>query len=308
MLVLDWVDNSQDDSVAQIRTTDRSSLGRPIYGYLCEAGSLEFIMVGQPDLRPLVILQALEYPAWPDKAFCERAVRRGFRVIAVRRPGFGQLPPLANLERQAGLISGFLARIDATDCILVSSGTSNAYGYRLAGDPRVGLTVLANCCFNYDAAQEIRPEWFAKAIRDSLTSETGARLAQMGFKGAVGLFGKFWATESFMQKSEGDLKYLRANRDLFKEAIDCLLEGMDIHTYILELRSTLMGDDFLGDGCLDGAPVIAVSGSENSDAWKVGIGAEAERVGVPLHFLPSGDALVIYQSPGEILDLLDQYA
>lgn len=155
---------------------------------------------------------------------------------------------------------------------------------------------------------EIRPDWFARHIEQTLTSMTGARMALMGLKSAQGLFGKFWVTENFMQKSPGDLEYLGKNRELFEGAMDSHSRGLDIHTFIMELRSSLSMDEFLQDGCFEGAPVISINGMENSDRRKAGIQAEADRVGVLLHYVSSGDALVMYQSAGEIMDTLRQYA
>ena len=263
---------------------------------------------GAEDLSPLVILQSLEYPGWPTQEFCSQAELAGFRTISVRRPGFGRVPPVPDVDQQVALIGAFLEALGRPDIVLVSSGTANPLSYRLARHPQVGLTVLGNCCFNHDPMGEIRPDWFARNMEQTLTSLTGARLALMGLKGAHGIFGKFWVTENFMQKSPGDLDYLQRNRDLFAEAVDSLLEGMDIHTFITELRSTLKEDPFLQDGCFDGVPVLSVSGIENSETWKIGIRAEADRLGVPLHFFQSGDALVVYQSAGELLDLLGCYA
>ena len=286
----------------------RDPLGRQIGRFGQDAETVAFVTSGAESLRPLVILQSLEFPAWPAATLCARAEQQGFRIVCIRRPGFGSLAPLPELDRQVELIRDFLEELGGGPCVLVCAGTSNALGFRLAGDPNVGLTVLANCCFNYNPLAEIRPDWFATSVEQTLTSETGARLALMGLKSAEGLFGKYWVKENFMQKSAGDLAFLRANRELFAEAVDCLVEGMEVHTFMMELRCTLNEDPFLTDGCFNGKPVIAISGSENSETWKKATRAEAERVGVPLHFFASGDALVFYASMDDVFDLLTRYA
>ena len=283
-------------------------LTREIHEFRSVSGSLEFMTSGAKALRPLVVLQALEYPGWPTVDFCARAEAAGFRTICLRRPGFGRVPPLPDTDAQVELIGSFLEAHTDGEAVLACAGTSNMLGYRLASYPSVSLTVLCNCCFNYNPISEIRPDWFARHIEQTLTSVSGARLALMGLKGAQGIFGKYWVTENFMQKSQGDLDYLHANRELFAEAMECMADGLDIHTFIMELCGTLGGDPFLQDGCFEGLPVVSVSGTENSETWKAAIRAEAERVGVPLHFFPSGDALVHYQSAGELMDLIRQYS
>lgn len=283
-------------------------LTRDIHEFTSDAGSLQFMSCGAEGLRALVILQALEYPGWPAVNFCAWAEAAGFRTICLRRPGFGRVPPLADVDGQVELIGNFLEEEAGENAVLVCSGTSNMLGYRLAGHPRIGLTVLGNCCFNYNPISEIRPDWFARHIEQTLTSVPGARLALMGLKGARSVFGQYWVTENFMQKSAGDLDYLHNNRELFAEAMECLSDGLDIHTFIMELRGTLGEDPFLLDGCFDGMPVVSVSGEETSDVWKTAIRAEAERVRVPLHFFPSGDALVLHQSARELMDLVGRFS
>jgi hypothetical protein len=216
------------------------------------------------------------------------------------------VPSLPDIDRQVELIGAFLGQLGDSPAVVATQGTSNTFGYRLARHPQVRLVVLGNCCFNYNPMSEIQPEWFAQHMKQTLTSEAGARLALMGLKSARGIFGKYWVTENFMQKSAGDLDYLRNNRELFAEAMDCMVDGLDIHTFIMELRITLNEDPFLQNGCFNDTPVLAVSGVENSDRWKAAIWAEAERVAAPLHFFPSGDALVLQQSAGDFIDLVRQ--
>jgi pimeloyl-ACP methyl ester carboxylesterase len=297
-----------DQRVSQSWPASVHPFGRPVQRYERYGGAFEYMVVGDPKLRPLVVLHSLEYPGWSDESFCKLAESGGFQTICIRRPGFGTVPALPDPDRQAELIGAFLESLERDDVVIVSCGTGNTLSYRLAHHPNVSLVAVCNCFFNHDPMAEIRPDWFARHIEQTLTSVTGARMALMGLKSAQGLFGKFWVTENFVQKSPGDLEYLGKHRELFDEAMDSHSLGLDIHTFMMELRSSLSVDEFLQDGCFEDAPVISVSGVENSDGWKAGIEAEAKRVGVPLHYLSSGDALVMYQSAGELMDTLRQYA
>ena len=184
--------------------TAQDMFGREIRCFRHGEHCLDCMAQGAEDLSPLVILQSLEYPGWPTQEFCSQAELAGFRTISVRRPGFGRVPPVPDVDQQVALIGAFLEALGRPDIVLVSSGTANPLSYRLARHPQVGLTVLGNCCFNHDPMGEIRPDWFARNMEQTLTSLTGARLALMGLKGAHGIFGKFWVTENFMQKSPGD--------------------------------------------------------------------------------------------------------
>lgn len=285
------------------------ALGREVRRFAHDGAMLDYMTGGAEHLRPIVLLQSVEYPGWPSEDFFAQAEQAGFRTVSLRRPGFGTLPPAANLDLQARLILAFLDEMGIENCVLVSTGTSNSLGYRLVGHPCIRLSVLANCWFNHEPLAEIRPDWIARTVEQTLSSVAGARMALMGLKSAKGIFSKYWVVENYVQKSPGDIAYLRENRELFGEAMDCLHTGLDIHTFMMETRGTLKGDPILTDGCFSGLPVVSVTGEQTREEWKTAISAEAERVGgVPIHFLSCGDELVVHASAGELMDVVRQYA
>lgn len=270
-------------------------------------GSLEYIVAGPEDGRPLILLNSLEYPGWPPPVFCRLAGEFGFRTIAVRRPGFGRNPPLPDPDRQADLIMEFVQCCGFGGAVMVCSGTANPIGFRLCrACPHISLSVFANCAFNHQIMSEFQPPWFASALEQALQSPAGARLSLMGLKSSWGIFGRRWVHESVLRKSPGDLAFLRDHPEQVDEAIDGLFSRVDAQTFAMEIGASLRHDPMLQDGYFEGVSAMTVSGMETSPTWKKGVEAEAERLGVPLSYLPRGDALVVYQSAPHLLGLVSE--
>ena len=303
--------SAHDDRVAPSWPRSSDPLGRDVFVFKGpEDQSLEYMICGAPELRPLVLLHSLEFPGWPPVQICDLARQAGLRIVAVRRPGFGTNPPLNCMDRQAALIAAFLDAEDLDGAVIVASGSANPIGHRLAlsGNPRIALSVFANCGFNYDQMREFQPDWYARALEQALQSRAGARLSLMALRSSWGIFGRTWVFETILRKSPGDLAFLKENRDLMEEAIDTLLARIDVPTFILEIQSSLANDPLLADGVFGNVPAITVSGMETNDSWKQGVGAEAERLGMPpVAYLPSGDMLVVYRSPAELIACLGDY-
>ena len=278
----------------------RDALGREYDRFEQGPHSLEYMVRGGADMQPLLLLHSLEYPGWPPVGFCQQAEAAGFRVIAVRRPGFGANPPMPDVEGQARLIADFLQAEDMRDSIVVSTGTAGPVGHRLALDdlPHVKFSIFANCGFNYDQIAEFQPEWYARTLEQALRSIAGARLSLIALKSSWGIFGRKWVHQTILQKSPGDIAFLRDNPDLLLEVIENLLARLDVHTFMMEVGASLNTDPLLVDGCFRDCSALVVSGMETTDSWKQGIENEAARLGLaPVVYLPSGDALTVYQSP-----------
>nr|WP_321441349.1 hypothetical protein [uncultured Hyphomonas sp.] len=282
-------------------------LGREVHRFNGNWASLEYMVEGDPELRPLVILQSLDISCWPTAHFCQMAQAAGFRVISVRRPGFGGNPSLTDKAAQCELVREFLARMELEDVVLTGTGSSNCVCARvtLSGETRIGFTVFANCGFNYDQLGELQPEWIAKAIEQAVTNPAGARLSLMAFRSSWGIFGETWVFENLWRKSIGDIAFLRNNKDVMGEAIGMLQERLDAPTFTFELSGALHDDPILSDGCFVNVPAMTISGTETSGSWKDGIEHEAERLGLPpVAYLSSGDMSVIYQSTDEFFTAL----
>ncbi len=288
----------QQDNVRQGRVPPPDPLGRDILCFEHSGNWLDYMTHGDPGLQPVVLLHSVEYPGWPSPAYAGLLESAGFRLIAVRRPGFARLPLLPDAGAQAGLLLAFLELQDFEDAIVLSNGSASPVGQRIAlgASPRIALSVFANCAFNHDHVADFQPEWFARTLSQAITSRAGAQMALMALKSSWAIFGRTWVHESFLQKSEGDLAFLQAHPELVADAIDSLLDGLDAQTFLMEAATSLNPDPLLSDGCFTGLPALTVSGAETSDRWKQGVEREAARLGLPVEYLPSGDAMAIYQS------------
>ncbi|MEZ5947172.1 MAG: alpha/beta fold hydrolase [Hyphomonas sp.] len=270
--------------------------------------SLEYLTAGDPDGRPLVVLNSMEYPGWPPAEFCHLAAAAGFRTISIRRPGFGRNPSLPDAQQQAQLVADFLSAEGLCDAVLVALGTANPVAYRLARMcPDISFVVFANCAFNFDHISGFRPEWFVRALEQALQSPAGARLSLMGLKSSWGVFGRTWVHENILQKSPGDLGFLNDHPELVDDAIRGLIRDLDVKTFMLEVAGSLNDDPVLTDDCFGEVRALLVSGRETTPFWQEGIEREAHRVGVPVAYLPSGDMMCVYRSPVEFFAVLREH-
>lgn len=311
MLFLRRITSAHGERVAPAWPPSVDAFGRDVSLFRgAEDHTLEYMSCGAPDLRPLVLLHSLEFPGWPSPQLCDLAGKAGLRIVAVRRPGFGANPPLNCMDAQARLVQEFLDAEDLDGAVIVASGSANPVAHRLAlsRNPRIALSVFANCGFSYEQLKEFRPEWYARVLEQTLHSRAGARLSLMALRSSWGIFGRNWVFETVFNKSPGDLAFLRENPEIMGESINTLLDRIDAPTFMLEIQASLLPDPLLADGAFEGVPAIAVSGMETTDSWKAGIGAEAARLGLPpVTYLPSGDMLVVHRSPAEFVACLGEY-
>lgn len=266
--------------------------------------NLEFMQFGRDGLRPLVFLHSIEYPNAPSWGFCVDAAQAGFGTVAIRRPGFGASDRVDGADAQARLIASFLEEAGLENAILVAVGSSCPVGYRLAAtSPRVAYTVYINCVFNRDILAEFRPQWLAPIFVQALQNPAGARLSLEALKQVARTRSAGWLYESFLQKSEGDLTFVRT---YLRDVESAWETGSRIHpdTFQEEMRWSLQDDDFLTDGVLRNFRGLALSGMETSETWKAGFEAEAKRIGVPFGYLPSGDVFAAYHCASELLDII----
>ncbi|MFN3314907.1 MAG: alpha/beta fold hydrolase, partial [Hyphomonas sp.] len=240
---------------------------------------LEYMQFGSDELRPVVFLTSVEYPAAPPWGFCIDAANEGFGIYCIRRPGFGASAPVSGLDEQARLLEAFLDEADLENVILISTGSANPVAARLAlKSRRITYSVFANCVFNRDVMGEFRPAWFGRLLAQTIESRAGARVSLSAIRQAGRQFGANWFYQTCFQKSAGDVAYVKAHPREMAEAWD-VASNITPETYQQEMGPSLLGDPFLTDGVFRDLPAIAISGEETTESWRSGFEREAARLG-----------------------------
>ena len=272
------------------------------------------------NLRPLLIINSIEFPMPPSHAFCEKMRQAGYQVVFVRRPGFGHTRSLPNIlmskqgieqhapiATEAALIKLLIDNLRLKHVCLLGLGTSNSICLRLSQmSEAIDFTVFSNPLFNPAIWDVIRPPWLKRMIRQTVLSKSGLKIAVRGLR-AVLRRDPIWFYRQFAQKSTGDIAYVDANIMDFRNA-GKLLQQLEPDLYFYELRSALIDDtDWNPDVCQSLNAAI-LSGTETTEKWKASIITEAARLGLPIVFANSGDLFVPYASPELLLEVLETHS
>ena len=269
------------------------------------------------DLKPLVIINSIEFPIPPSVAFCEKMWAAGYQVIFCRRPGFGPLPGLpsslmsrkevknrAAIAAESALFRLLIQTLELKDVTLLGLGTGNSICYRLAQlSPEITYTIYANPLFHPDIWDVIRPNWLMRMIRQTLFSQSGLKIAVRGLK-AVLRRDPIWFYRQFAQKSKGDLAYLADHENDFKRA-GVALQRLMPETFFYDLQTALIEDTKWDADVTAKSDAMILAGVETTPRFKQSIEREAARLKLPIRFAKSGDLFVPYASPDTLLDILD---
>lgn len=268
------------------------------------------------DLQPLLICSSIDFPMPPSVTFCEQMWGSGYQVIFVRRPGFGTTPALpgAILSKdaitsggasmlEAALITQLITKLNVSDIVLLTMGSSNALGYRLVKVcANISLAVFANPVFNQEVWSVFRPDWFQAILRQAAINTSGFSILRQ----AIRLKLREDPMEFYrqlLQKSRGDLDYLAGNATDCAEAAR-LIQAIDTKTMFYDFLMAMHEDKMLVDGYFHAVPVVAFSGEETTQAWKTGLNREAQRLGVPVAYAPRGDVFSPYASPDFLVETI----
>ena len=105
---------------------------------------VQFMQFGQPGLHPLIWLHSVDYPMAPPWGLCVDAADKGFSIVSVRRPGFGETSPVSTMAEEVRLLSDFLEEAEFENAVLIAEGTACRAGLRLAqSSRRIAFTLLA---------------------------------------------------------------------------------------------------------------------------------------------------------------------
>lgn len=282
---------------------------------------LELMIHGEPDAQkqPLLIINPIELPLPPSPKFCDRMLEAGYQVHFVRRPGFGPTPGLpkslmtrqeiknkSGIAAEAAVLKILIDELGLRNVILLGVGTSNSVCMRLAQlSPEVSFTVFSNPLFHPGIWDVIRPEWLRRMIRQTVMTRSGLMIAFRGLK-AVLRRDEQWFYRQFAQKSVGDLAYIEENRDDFKAA-GRLLQRLDPKLYFYELYNALIEDTRWNPETVGKLNAAILSGVETTENWKQNITAEADRLGLPQRWAPTGDLFAAYTSPDTLLSTIAEH-
>lgn len=271
------------------------------------------------DRRPLVILNSLEIPIPPSRAFCERMWSEGYQVIFVRRPGFGATTPLpralqnteaikkgAVLVTEAALLMKLIDTMELKNVAIIGLGSANPTLYRLACMQRdIALSIFMNPAFNQDIYDNFNTDWLSPMLRQIVNSAGGLTVATSGLKAALRMR-PIWFFNQIVQNSRADLDYVKNNQRDFIEAGHVLQRpGKDI--LLNEITHSLEPDTFLKDQCFADLNTVVLSGRETPDFWQTGLEKEADRVGAPVEFSDKGNFFVPFVDPDLLIEVLQSH-
>ncbi len=300
-----------DDSRAfELVTLASSSIQIEVMDYVKDAANL----------RPLVILSPLDFPFPPSVTFCEMMKQNGFRVVYIRRPGFGGTPALpsqlltktnikngAALMAEAALVLRVISQLNLQDSVLLGISSANPICYRLClMHPDISLTVFSHPIFNQETIEAIRPHWVQPMARQIIFTKRGMILAASGLRYYIKR-DPLSFYDQFYSKSSTDLKYRRGNEEDFLAAAQ-FVNKITAETMFYEVVQTLNNDTFLRDGLFRDTPAVVLAGSETTQEWLRNAEVEAERLSVPFAQAPKGGIFAAYSSPELLLRMIEDYS
>ncbi|MEM7329018.1 MAG: hypothetical protein AAF437_09780 [Pseudomonadota bacterium] len=268
------------------------------------------------DRPTFLIINSIDFPIPPSRAFCDLLWAAGYQVIFCRRPGFGNLPglpaPLLTKDQvkngsavaaETALFSMLIKELGLKDVTLLGLGTSNSICYRLGQlNPEITFTIFSNPLFHPSIWDVIKPQWLKRMIRQTLLSRSGLKIAVRGLK-AVLRRDPIWFYRQFAQKSTGDQEYVSQNLADFREA-GLMLQNISPDTFYYDLQYALVEDTCWDPEITRQSNAVILSGHQTTAKWKRAITAEAARLQLPIVFADSGDLFVAYASRTTLLDIV----
>ncbi len=272
------------------------------------------------NLQPLIVLSPLDFPFPPSVLFCEIMKQNGFRVVYIRRLGFGGTPALpsellteanikngAALMAEAALLLRVITQLNLQHSVLLGISSANAICYRLClMHPDISLTVFSHPIFNQDTIEAIRPHWVQPMARQIIFTKRGMKLAASGLRYYIKR-DPLSFYDQFYSKSSTDLKYRRENEEDFLAAAK-FVNKITAETMFYEVVQTLTNDTFLRDGLFRGTQALVMAGSETTQRWLRSAESEAQRLSVPFVQGAKGGILAAYSSPEVLLRLIEEHS
>jgi hypothetical protein len=281
-----------------LRVWQTASLGR-------RGKHIQFMQFGQPGLRPLIWLHSVDYPMAPPWGLCVDAADKGFSIVSVRRPGFGETSQVSTMAEEVRLLSDFLEEAEFENAVLIAEGTGRPAGLRLAQSSwRIVFTLLARPAYSAPTFGNIEP-WVRDLILQTVQTNAGARLALTAISQIGRRSGHLSLYENFL-KVESDTQFIHSQTRDLAEAWDCIC-ALKPETFQRELRN-LEPDPSLTPGALADFPGIAVIGADTQEEWRTAFEAKSAELGIQTAILPAGSLFALYQNSGALLQLVEDRA
>ncbi|MEL6363099.1 MAG: hypothetical protein AAFR21_18695 [Pseudomonadota bacterium] len=218
-----------------------------------------------------------------------------------------QIASCAPTAVEAAILKLLIRALKLEAVILLGIGTSNSICVRLAQlSSQICHCVLSNPLFHSSIWDAIRPFWFAQMLKQTVATKTGSSIAIKGLKSALRR-DPIWFYRQLAQKSRGDVSYIEANKQDFRQA-SLLLQTIEIDTFYYDLKTSLIVDKDWDPNSFDGISASILSSQEKSSKFQTDIENEAARLRIPIRFAGSGDLFVPYASPEELVDFLQAHA
>jgi pimeloyl-ACP methyl ester carboxylesterase len=262
---------------------------------------VQYMQFGKDGLRPLIWLHSIDYPMAPPWGLCVDAADKGFSVVSVRRPGFGETSGATDTDEEVRILSAFLDAAGFENAVLIVEGTARPAGLKLAmSNPRIAFTVLARPAYAAGSFGDLEP-WFRDLILQTLKTHAGASLSLAAITQIGRRSGHEWLYGKFL-KGAKDPDFVRGHERDLAEAWQCVC-AMRPEIFQRELRA-LEPDPALTPGALAGFPGLAVIGAETHPEWRAGFEARSAELGIPTALLPVGSLFALYQNSELLLELI----
>lgn len=269
-------------------------------------------------LRPLVILNSVEFSMPPSVKFCEKMQRKGLQVVFMRRNGFGRSPALpkvlltkqnvdngAAAVTEATILATVISALNLKDVVLLSNGTAQPVACRLCCLQKdIALTIFSNPLFNIDSWQIFQPDWFKAFLRQSIVSKSAAYLATKGLryqlkKDPISFF------DNVLILGEADLRYRQENPSDFARAA-LHLRNLEPDTGYYDLAMSLKEDRTLVDGYFERVNAMVLGAEPQSPEWKNAFDREAARLNIRVVWGGKGSLFAAYANSEALLDMVER--
>lgn len=194
---------------------------------LSNGAELEYMAFGSADAQPLVMLHSVEYATMPPWQFCLDAKNSGFRVIMVRRPGFGRSTACARYDDQIDVISEFIEQFGLQDIHLHATGTAGLLGYALVAT-HSAISTATFCNYAYGTITGAELERVGKdqiaPIKQAVNSKLGCRLLLAGLRASKSLVGSQSVGRQFFCRNEADTHFFKSHRPEMSDSAETLMQ------------------------------------------------------------------------------------